>query len=264
MKPIAVLHIPHSSTLIPVEERESILLSDENLKDELLKMTDWFTDELFDSGNSECEVVRYPVSRLVLDPERFEDDAHEAMASRGMGVIYTKTSGGDTLRIASDPGVRKRMLAKYYAPHHARLTEAVATILSGNAKALVIDCHSFPSSPLPYEADQDTDRPDICIGTDPYHTPDWLTAITKAYFTEQGFSVEIDRPFSGALVPLKYYQKESAVLGMMIEINRGLYMDEKTGDRLAEFEHLKQTVSGAISEIVQRCRENNSETNSNN
>ena len=53
-------------------------------------MTDHFTDELF-AGSSGTARVVYPVSRLVVDPERFVDDAQETMVSRGMGVIYTKT-----------------------------------------------------------------------------------------------------------------------------------------------------------------------------
>lgn len=168
--PIAVLHIPHSSSFIPEEERANILLSDKCLATEVLKLTDWYTDELFTSDAGECEVVRYPVSRLVSAPERFEDDKLESMASRGMGVIYTKTSDGRILRHAVSSDMRKRILDLYYAPHHAKLSKVVSSILSKNGMTLVIDCHSFPSSPLPYENDQSENRADICIGTDSFHT----------------------------------------------------------------------------------------------
>lgn len=47
MESEAVLHIPHSSFLVPFEIRESLHLSDEGLQRELLLMTDWFTDQLF-------------------------------------------------------------------------------------------------------------------------------------------------------------------------------------------------------------------------
>lgn len=251
MNKISVLHIPHSSDFIPAEERENILLSDELLEAEILKMTDWYTDELFTSNNREFEVVRYTVSRLVLDPERFEDDALEIMTSRGMGVIYTKTADGKKLRHAMNSKMRKRMLEKYYVPHHARLTQVVSSILSKKGKVLVIDCHSFPSSPLPFEIDQGKNRPDICIGTDTFHTPVWLTEFAKAGFIDRGFSVDIDRPFGGALVPGKYFRKEAAVSGIMIEINRELYLDEKTGIRRPCFENVKRAVCGVVSELTQ-------------
>jgi N-formylglutamate amidohydrolase len=251
---VAVLHIPHSSSYIPEEEREKIILSDELLAVELLKMTDWYTDEIFTSDSKQCQVVRYPVSRLVLDPERFADDSLEIMASRGMGVIYTKTSEGRTLRCAVDSDTRRQMLEKYHAPHHARLSRVVSGILSENGKALVIDCHSFPSSPLPYEMDQDKDRPDVCLGTDPFHTPSWLTEFTKSEFIDRGFSVNIDRPFSGALVPVEFFRKQTAVSGIMIEINRCLYMEETTAVRLCGFENIKRTICDVVSALTQYYR----------
>lgn len=254
MNPITVLHIPHSSTFIPEEERRNILLSDKSLALELLKMTDWYTNELFTSGNGECGVVLYPVSRLLLDPERFADDELEIMASRGMGVIYTKTSEGQPLRYEMDSDVREGLLKKYYYPHHAQLSQMVSSILSKSGKALIVDCHSFPSSPLPYEIDQNKDRPGVCIGTDPFHTPDGISEFAKAKFNERGFVVEMNRPFSGALVPIEYFQKETAVTGIMIEINRRLYMDEKTGIRLSKFESVKRAVGSVVSELNQYYR----------
>jgi len=251
---ITVLHIPHSSSFIPDEERKTILLSDKFLALELLKITDWYTDELFTSGSEECEVVLYPLSRLVLDPERFADDALETMASRGMGVIYTKASDGQALRHVMDSDMRRKMLEKYYYPHHTHLSQVVSSILSENGKVLIIDCHSFPSPPLPYEIDQSLDRPDVCIGTDSFHTPVWLSEFAKAKFKEQGFVVEMNRPFSGALVPMEHFRKETVVTGIMIEINRGLYMDEKTGNRLSEFKNVKQTVGTVVSELTQYYR----------
>jgi N-formylglutamate deformylase len=251
---IAVLHIPHSSGFIPQEERGKIVLSDDALADEVLKMTDWYTDEIFTSQIKGCWVVRYPFSRLVLDPERFEDESLEVMAARGMGVIYTKTSAGRNLRPEVDSDTRKQMLEKYYVPHHALLSQAISGILSENGKALVIDCHSFPSSPLPYEIDQDANRSDICLGTDQFHTPAWLTEFTKSAFTMKGFSIRVDRPFSGVLVPIEFFRKESAVSGIMIEINRSLYMDEKTGNRLSGFETTKRAVCDVVSELTQYYR----------
>jgi hypothetical protein len=40
-----VLHVPHSSRDVPAHERHSLLLSDDALQQELLHMTDAYTDE---------------------------------------------------------------------------------------------------------------------------------------------------------------------------------------------------------------------------
>jgi len=250
MNPIAILHVPHSSNIIPEEERAGIILNDDELADELLKMTDWFTDELFFQEDDRFEMIRYPVSRLVLDPERFEDDESELMASRGMGVIYTQTSEGRKLRDQATPETRERMLDQYYRPHHICLTETVSSTLSVHGKALVVDCHSFPSTPQPYEIDQRKERPDICLGTDSFHTPGPLTELLRAEFIAKGFTVQMNRPFSGALVPMKYYRQEKAVSAIMIEVNRKLYMDERTGYRLSEFERVQQAIGSIVSSII--------------
>ena len=87
---------------------------------------------------------------------------------------------------------------------------------------LIIDAHSFPSVPLPYELNQSPQRPDICIGADPDRTPSWLAWECERQFKACGWSVELNRPFSGALVPAAFYQREPRVVSVMIEVNRAL------------------------------------------
>jgi len=82
--PFAVLRVPHASRVVPDQERASILLTDEVLSAELLRMTDSFTDELFRLDPRVARSIVFPVSRLVVDPERFLDDSDESISSRGM------------------------------------------------------------------------------------------------------------------------------------------------------------------------------------
>lgn len=81
-----VLHIPHSSTFIPL--KDGYVVSDEILQSEMLKLTGWHTEDLFRS--EEDEMIVAPFSRIFCDPERFPDDAQEVMAQFGMGVLYKK------------------------------------------------------------------------------------------------------------------------------------------------------------------------------
>jgi N-formylglutamate amidohydrolase len=124
------------------------------------------------------------------------------------------------------PPEREDLLERFYRPHHRALTAAVDGALQRHGKCLVIDGHSFPALPLPYEYDQDPNRPDICIGTDAFHTPDWLRELARDEFRALGYTVQIDHPFAGALVPLRHYQSDRRVQAVMVEINRGLYMTE--------------------------------------
>jgi N-formylglutamate deformylase len=118
---------------------------------------------------------------------------------------------------------------------------------------MLIDGHSFPSIPLPYELDQGPERPDICIGTDPDHTPHWLRDLAVAVFEGLGWSVAVNRPFSGALVPFAY-ATHRRVGSVMVEVNRRLYMDESTGELGPAFEAVSDKVRRGVQELIHARR----------
>jgi len=244
-----IIHLPHASALIPERERAGLSLSEEDLNRELLRMTDWYADALFDLGPDAMQLV-FPVSRLVVDPERFVDDAAEHMAAKGLGAIYIKTSDGQPLRPSLDVAERERLLQSYYHPHHAMLERLTAEAVADHGRCLIIDAHTFPSSPLPCDFDQSLDRPDICLGTDSFHTPDWLQQIAVQSFRAAGWSVELNRPYSGTIVPMRHYQTDARVHSIMVEVNRALYMDETSGERLPRFDAVRRNVRSALEAAI--------------
>ena len=118
----------------------------------------------------------FPVSRLVVDPERFSEDFQEPMNQVGTGVTYTRGTLRQPLREQPSQAKRQELLELYYIPHHQKLTDAVEESLLANGYCLIIDGHSFPALPLPYELNQTAFRPDFCLGTDDFHTPEELVA----------------------------------------------------------------------------------------
>jgi len=252
-KAAVIIHLPHASRLIPEHERVGLTLSEEGLNRELLRMTDWYADELFDLGADTARLI-FPVSRLVVDPERFAEDEAEPMAAKGMGAVYTKTSDGRPLRSPLDDAERERLLQSYYYPHHAMLERLVAEAIADHGRCLIVDAHSFPSSPLPCDLDQSPHRPDICLGTDPFHTPEWLQRRAAESFRETGWSVEFDRPYSGTIVPMSRYQTDARVHSIMVEINRALYMEEDTGERSGRFGEARRKTRSALGAIIASAR----------
>lgn len=172
------------------------------------------------------------------------------MAAKEMGVVYSRTSDGNPLRRAITPEERDALIGTYYIPHHERLSMAVGEALSAHAYCLIIDAHSFSSKPLPYEPDQRTDRPAICIGTDDFHTPQWLADLAVELFRAQFGLVEVNRPFGGTIVPTEYLRKNRRVYSIMIEFNRALYMDERTGSKLPNYDDNKERLKRAISQLI--------------
>jgi N-formylglutamate amidohydrolase len=243
-------HVPHASTQIPPWLRNSIVLDDVELQSELIKLTDWHTQDLFswilDLGGS---MFVNQISRLAFDPERFADDEEEPMARVGQGAFYTHTSDGKLLAKISE-AERADRLIKLYKPYHESLEKIVDLDLHKSGFALLLDCHSFATRPLLSEPNQAPDRPDICIGTDPFHTPETLSKGLYEAFRDRGFSVELDNPFSGSLVPLKFYGVDRRVTPVMIEVRRGLYCDERTGERIPDFFHLRDAIKDAVKSLM--------------
>jgi hypothetical protein len=86
--PRVVVDVPHASLVVPVGVAAELLITSAALERELLVMTDRYTDELFALPPDAATTVTFPVSRLVVDPERCGDNEREPMSRKGMGVMH--------------------------------------------------------------------------------------------------------------------------------------------------------------------------------
>jgi N-formylglutamate amidohydrolase len=208
-----LLHVPHAGTGVPAWARAHLLLDDAELAAEITALTDHRTDALALAVAERAAVrpwvVVNPVSRFVVDVERFPDEREE-MAAVGMGAVYTNGTRGQRLR-ADDPAHAEALVSAYFRPWGA----AVAGLLDAG-RAVVVDLHSYPRDPLPYERHADGPRPPVCLGTDPAHTPPWLLAAAHAAFG--AFEVGLNSPFSGTYVP-----EGRTAAALMVEIRRDVH-----------------------------------------
>jgi len=241
-----ILHVPHDSTYIPEEEKDRYLLTDTELAEEVRRMTDHFTYDLVEGFLPPEQVIRAGVSRLVLDVERFTEDYREPMSNVGMEVLYEKTSDGRPLRRKLSSEERRGLLDKWYFPHQRRLADAVDSTLERFGKALIIDIHSYPLVPLGYELSKEAHRPQVCIGTDEYHTSPLLAQTALNIFRDYGFETALNTPFSGTIAPARHYRKDPRVSSIMIEIRRDTYMDEGKGRRGTNFTKIKEKLHRAL------------------
>ncbi len=241
-----ILHVPHSAREIPAAVRSGIVLDDAALGRELDHLTDAHTAELAERAAEAAEVTPWRfvnrLSRLVVDPERFPDEREEMLAV-GMGAVYTRTVHRGELRPAdTDP---EPLLERYFRPYARAMTEAVADRLAATGRAVVVDVHSYPSVPLPYELHGDGPRPPVCLGTDAFHTPPALLRAAREAFARCG-EAGLDSPFGGAYVPLEFHGKRREVEALMVEIRRDTYLTEPGGPAGPGLELL----AGALAELV--------------
>ena len=239
-----VLNVPHASTHVPSETRDQFILSDSALREEIRLLTDWHTDFIYDPFlNVGATMLVSNVSRFVVDTERFEDDAHELLSARGMGAVYTHGTHRQPIRRPLKVAEREQLLSRFYRPYHAALSRLVDERISRFGYCLVIDCHSYPSDVLPYEPDQSLARPEICIGTNgALQTPPWLVDTFARHARNAGYSVGLDQPFAGAVVPL-HLLNDPRALSVMLEIKRSTYLKADLSTLAPEAEQLKACIT---------------------
>ncbi|MFF0965388.1 N-formylglutamate amidohydrolase [Streptomyces sp. NPDC003703] len=186
-----ILHVPHSSRVVPADVRRGITLDDAALARELDHITDAHTEEIAAAAAARCAVRPWRfvnrLSRLVTDPERFPDEREE-MLSVGMGAVYTRTTHGAPLRPAAYDS--RPLVERYFRPYAAAMTDAVAERLAAVGRAVIIDVHSYPTERLPYELHGDGPRPAICLGSDGFHTSTELLGRAGRAFAECARSAE--------------------------------------------------------------------------
>ena len=253
-----VLSIPHASDFIPEEIYNDVFLpvidrTDEyeemtEVKKSLIvshekyMMTDWYTDELFDSGIH--SMIKAEVSRLVCDIERFTEN--EEMEKVGMGFCYTSSFDLTPLKSVSDEH-RRFVYEHYYRPYHETLEMLVDNAIEKNGECVIVDCHSYFPLPLKYEKDNPSSRAslreEICIGSDSYHTPSSLVSFTEYFFRKAGYRVSFNTPFSGTMVPMKYWHKDRRVKSVMIEIRRDMYMKGLLNEKSPSFDTLRSLLA---------------------
>ena len=146
-----------------------------------------------------------------MDPERFPDDQDEPMSAKGLGAIYTKTSQGGEFRAKSFSVIyRQDVMDELYWPYSVAFHNLVTEQLDQFGQCLIIDGHSFPSKALPYE-DEKLIRPNICFGYESFHEPSGLVDALEECCRQEGLTSARNQPFSGAYMPVNYFQKEEQV-----------------------------------------------------
>jgi N-formylglutamate amidohydrolase len=237
----AILHIPHAGLELPGEYLGKVLIPDQAaFRLKVFGEADMYADQLFNAGG-DIQTIQPSSARHVCDMERFRNDADEPESGRGRGLFYTRFENGEQFR-ENDQQLRRKVLAELYDRHHQKFAEAVNERLGEYGRCLIIDCHSFSDKP---------GHPDICLGTDPYHTPEVMLKRLKSFIEQAGYGVKVNFPYGGSIVPMEHYHKNRRVSSIMIEINKRLYMNEETFQKRDNFDDIRQSCRDMLRLLLQ-------------
>jgi N-formylglutamate amidohydrolase len=239
-----ILASPHSGTCYPPALLAASRLSPHALR----RSEDSFVDEIFAAGAAlGAPLLRARFARAYLDanrepyeldPAMFEDalpafvnDASPRVQV-GLGTIARIVATGEDiyagkLRLA-DALSRIELL---YRPYHRALCELIAATQRRFGYYLLVDCHSMPSMSGPHERGG-RPRVDFVLG-DCHGASCHPVVIETAQrlIAAKGYSVARNAPYAGGFTTGHYGRPRDGGHGLQIEINRGLYMDERSISR---------------------------------
>ena len=99
-----MLRLPHTSNFFPEDPLQNVLLSDQEIQEELNHITDHATDRIFQQVFPEVKAIVFPVSWFFVDLGCFSDDSQQLMSQVGKSVTYTKESLCQSLRAQPNHG----------------------------------------------------------------------------------------------------------------------------------------------------------------
>ncbi len=193
-----------------------------------------------------------------LDPRMFEGRLPSWVNSRsmrvagGLGTIARVVGDSQEIyarKLQVDEGLGR--IEALYRPYHAALRGLLESALEQFGQALLIDCHSMPSSSIPAELHQAGRSVDMVLG-DRYGTSVGLGIVDRMEqrLRELGYSVRRNKPYAGGFITEYYGNPSSNCHAVQIEVNRAIYMNEKTLERLPGFGQLASDLARVIEEIA--------------
>ena len=116
--------------------------------------------------------------------------------------------------------------------------------------AVLFDCHSMPHEALASAPKVRGKRPDVILGDRFGASCDYqIMEQTAAAFTDQGFAVARNAPFAGGHITQFYGRPSRNVHAIQIEIDRAIYMNEKSLTRSLAFGQIKARLSQVIANL---------------
>ena len=231
----------------------------------LRRSEDGFVDELFAAAPGHgAPLLRARFPRVYLDPNRepweldpdmYEDElpawvnTASPRVAGGLGTIArVVTDGAEVYRNKLRFAEAQRRVRTLYVPFHEAIRDLLAATVERFGVAVLIDCHSMPSTGGPMDRDPGVERADVVLG-DRYGTSCARIVVETAErtLTRMGYRVARNDPYAGGFTTRNYGRPEAGVHALQVEIKRSLYMDEARVARLASM----QAVQGRIAVLIE-------------
>ena len=155
--------------------------------------------------------------------------------------------------------VRHR-IEEYWWPYHRCLSTTIDLLHKQFGQSWHINCHSMPSGSAPSIVTRKGRVPaDFVLGDRDGTTCDIrLRHVVAKTLEEMGYAVAVNDPYKGVELVRAYSDPAGARHSIQIEINRAIYMNERSLERLTSFETLKTNINHLLYELARFSNQRNS------
>ena len=178
-----------------------------------------------------------------LDPRMFEGrlpsfaNTRSMRVAGGLGTVARVVGDAQEIydrRFPVDDALAR--IEALYKPYHRALRKLFTRLHRDFGAAMLIDCHSMPSTAGHKD---ERPRPEFVLG-DRYGTSCVGVVAETAEQTLRalGYTVSRNKPYAGGFITEHYGNPAAGLHSIQLEINRGLYMDEKKYQRTPGFDRL--------------------------
>ena len=260
----AVFNSPHSGDAYPQALIERSRLSPERLR----ASEDALVDRLFSGASrngAPLLAATFPRAWVDLNrgPGEFDPALIEGVAASGvnqriaagLGVVPRIVAEGTPIYAGklslADAEARIR---EVHAPYHQMLERLLLRARERFGSAVLFDCHSMPSEALRSAPRVRGRVPEIVLGDRFGAAADRaIMAETQAAFEDAGFIVARNAPFAGGYITQRYGRPGRALHAIQIEIDRGLYLDQKRVAPSARYDEMRARLEPVVARLAAFC-----------
>lgn len=190
-----------------------------------------------------------------LDPRMFSEplpphaNSRSARVAGGLGTVPRLVGEGQEIYAVKLPLAEAvARVETVYKPYHEQLKRLLTRTHAQFGYAVLIDCHSMPAS---IRLGDNGMRPDFIVG-DRFGVA-CAPALSEAaidILSRMGYSVAHNKPYAGGFITEHYGRPARGLHALQIEVNRGLYMNERTFQRTAGFDALAGDIARFTARLI--------------
>jgi N-formylglutamate amidohydrolase len=264
----AVFNSPHSGSTYHTDFLKQSRLDALTLR----RSEDCYVDELFgcvtalgaplfraNFPRAYLDVNREPYE---LDPRMFDEplpgyaNTTSVRVAGGLGTIPRIVCEGEEIYRA--PLTVKDALGRIerlYRPYHSTLSRLLGEVRGKFGSVVLVDCHSMPSTAVSVQMAGGR-KADIVLGDRHGAACSYeITALLEELFAEQGFCVVQNKPYAGGFITQNYGAPANGYHALQIEVNRSLYVEERTLRPTSDFVAVRQCIEAVMKRFLPAVEE---------